>query len=49
MMSLTKSFFDLTKYMSQDEEFGAFWNIIYNEYLTTKSILLKLTCYKELM
>jgi phosphoenolpyruvate carboxylase len=49
MMSLTKSFFDLTKYMSQDEEFGAFWNIIYNEYLTTKSILLKLTGYKELM
>ena len=49
MMSLTKSFFDLTKYMSQDEEFGSFWNIIYNEYITTKSILLKLTGYKELM
>ncbi|PKQ44979.1 phosphoenolpyruvate carboxylase [Confluentibacter flavum] len=49
MMSLTKSFFDLTKYMSKDEEFGAFWNIIYNEYITTKSLLLKLTGYKELM
>lgn len=49
MMSLTKSFFDLTKYMSKDEEFGDFWNIIYNEYLTTKSLLLKLTGYEQLM
>lgn len=49
MMSLTKSFFSLTKYMSEDEEFGEFWNIIYNEYLSTKRLLLKLTGYKELM
>ncbi|ULC59529.1 phosphoenolpyruvate carboxylase [Flaviramulus sp. BrNp1-15] len=49
MMSLTKSFFDLTKYMSKDEEFGDFWNIIYEEYLTTKRLLLKVTGYKELM
>ena len=49
MMSLTKSFFDLTKYMSKDEEFGGFWNIIYDEYLTTKRLLLKLTGYDELM
>ncbi|MCB4798459.1 phosphoenolpyruvate carboxylase [Neotamlana laminarinivorans] len=49
MMSLTKSFFDLTKYMSKDEEFGAFWNIIHEEYLITKRLLLKLTGYSELM
>jgi phosphoenolpyruvate carboxylase len=49
MMSLTKSFFDLTKYMSEDQEFGAFWNIIHDEYLTSKRLLLKLTGYKELM
>ncbi|MFB9056063.1 phosphoenolpyruvate carboxylase [Mariniflexile ostreae] len=49
MMSLTKSFFDLTKYMSNDEEFGAFWNIIYDEYKTTKALLLKLTGYEQLM
>ncbi len=49
MMSLTKSFFDLTKYMSNDDEFGAFWDIIYKEYTTTKALLLKLTGYKELM
>jgi len=49
MMSLSKSFFDLTKYMAEDAEFGAFWNIIYTEYKTTKRLLLKLTGYKELM
>ncbi|WP_034042097.1 phosphoenolpyruvate carboxylase [Wocania ichthyoenteri] len=49
MMSLTKSFFDLTKYMSKDEEFGGFWNIIHDEYTTTKRLLLKLTGYKTLM
>jgi phosphoenolpyruvate carboxylase len=49
MMSLTKSFFDLTRYMSKDEEFGDFWNLIYSEYITTKTLLLKLTGYKTLM
>jgi phosphoenolpyruvate carboxylase len=49
MMSLTKSFFDLTKYMAEDKEFGAFWTIIYEEYLTTKRLLLKLTGYNQLM
>ena len=49
MMSLSKSFFDLTKYMSEDNEFGEFWNIIHTEYETTKRLLLKLTGYKELM
>ncbi len=49
MMSLSKSFFDLTKYMSEDTEFGDFWNIIHTEYETTKRLLLKLTGYKELM
>jgi len=49
MMSLSKSFFDLTKYMSEDPEYGAFWNVIYSEYVTTKRLLLKLTGYDELM
>ena len=49
MMSLSKSFFDLTKYMSDDDEYGPFWNVIYNEYQTSKRLLLKLTGYKELM
>jgi len=49
MMSLTKSFFDLTSYMADDPEFGAFWKLIYTEYKTTKRLLLKLSGYTELM
>ncbi len=49
MMALSKSFFDLTKYMADDPEFGTFWNIIFTEYQTTKRLLLKLTGYKDLM
>lgn len=49
MMSLTKSFFELTKYMASDPEFGEFWNIIHSEYKLTKRLLLKLTGYKALM
>ena len=49
MMSLSKSFFDLTKYMSEDPEYGEFWTVIYNEYETSKRLILKLTGYKELM
>jgi len=49
MMSLTKSFFELTSYMSKDDEFGEFWKIIHEEYLLTKKMLLKISNYKELM
>ena len=49
MMSLSKSFFNLTRYMSEDPEYGDFWNLIYEEYLTSKRLILKLTGSKELM
>ena len=49
MMSLSKSFLDLTKYMSQDKEYGEFWNIIYDEYNTTLEMLFKLTGSRKLM
>ncbi|WP_062058492.1 phosphoenolpyruvate carboxylase [Aquimarina longa] len=49
MMSLTKSFFELTSYMKENEEYGAFWDVIHEEYLLTKRLLLKLTGYSELM
>jgi phosphoenolpyruvate carboxylase len=49
MMALSKSFFDLTKYMSDDPEFGEFWNIIHDEYLLTKRLILKVTGFKDLM
>ena len=35
--------------MSQDEEFGAFWDIIYAEYEISKRLILKLTGYEMLM
>lgn len=49
MMSLSKSFFPLTAYMKEDEEFGAFWEIIHEEYKETRRLLLKISGYKELM
>ena len=49
MMSLNKSFFELTAYMSKNENYGEFWNLIYKEYLLTKKMVLKLTGYTELM
>lgn len=49
MMSLSKSFFPLTAYMKEDEEFGEFWEIIYNEFVETKRLLLKISGYEELM
>ena len=49
MMSLAKSFFPLTSYMKKDPQFGEFWQIIYNEFLETKRLLLKIAGHKELM
>lgn len=49
MMSLTKSFFDLTKYMSEDAEYSAFWNLIFEEYKTSKRLILKLAGFNTLM
>jgi len=49
MMSLAKSFFPLTAYMRKDPEFGDFWQIIYEEFLETKRLLLKIAGHKELM
>lgn len=49
MMSLAKSFFPLTSYMRKDPEFGEFWQIIYDEFLETKRLLLKIAGHNELM
>lgn len=49
MMSLAKCFFPLTSYMKDDKEFGAFWQIIYNEFLETKRMLLKIAGHETLM
>ncbi len=49
MMALCKSFLPLTAYIQKDKEFGAFWNIINEEYNETKRLLLKVSGFKELM
>ena len=49
MMALSKSFFGLTEYMAKDKEYGEFWKIIYNEYETSKRLILKLSGYDVLM
>ena len=49
MMSLAKSFFPLTAYMKDDPEFGAFWQIIFDEFNETKRLLLKIAGHDELM
>lgn len=49
MMSMTKSNFDITAYMGDDERFGEFWSTLKDEYDRTKKYLLKLTGMSELM
>lgn len=49
MMSLSKSFFPLTAYMKDDPEFGAFWTLIFEEYERSKSLILEVTGYEDLM
>ena len=49
MMSLTKSFFGLTAYMAEDPLYGDFWKLIFEEYNTTKRLLLKLSGQTQLM
>ena len=49
MMSLSKSFLGLTAYMETDPTYGAFWKIIYNEYLLSQRLLLKVSGFDTLM
>ena len=49
MMSLSKSFFKLTAYMKDDNEFGSFWEIIYKEYTLAKKVLLDISGFESLM
>ena len=48
-MSLMKTYFPLTDYMKNDIEFGNFWKIIYNEYLISKEMVLKVSGQTELL
>ena len=49
MMSLSKSFFKLTAYMKDDNEFGSFWELIYKEYTLAKKVLLDVSGFESLM
>jgi len=49
MMSLSKSFFQLTAYMKEDKEFGSFWKLIYKEYVLAKKVLLEISEFQSLM
>ena len=49
MMSMTKSFFQLTAYMAEDSQFGAFWTQIHEEFQLTKKLVLELTGMETLM
>ncbi|WP_350287790.1 phosphoenolpyruvate carboxylase [uncultured Croceitalea sp.] len=49
MMSLAKSNFDLTSYMKEDEEYGEFWQVLYDEYRLSEKMLLEISGQKILM
>lgn len=49
MMSLSKSYFPLTQYLKDDPEFGDFWQLIYQEYLRSKDLVLEVSGLDQLM
>ncbi len=49
MMSLSKCYFELTTYMKENKEYGAFWQILNDEYLLSKKMLLELSSMEILM
>ncbi|PQJ32661.1 phosphoenolpyruvate carboxylase [Nonlabens arenilitoris] len=49
MMSLSKCYFELTSYMKENAEYGAFWQILEDEYLLSKRMLLELSGMEILM
>ncbi|MGJ8685645.1 MAG: phosphoenolpyruvate carboxylase [Nonlabens sp.] len=49
MMSLAKCYFELTSYMKENPEYGAFWQVLLDEYELSKKMLLQLSGMKVLM
>jgi phosphoenolpyruvate carboxylase len=49
MMSMSKSDFSITSHFANDEEYGDFWKILYNEFELSKEMLLKLSGHSTLM
>ncbi|WP_301920850.1 phosphoenolpyruvate carboxylase [Ferruginibacter sp.] len=48
-MSMKKSFFPLTEYLSTDAKYSEIWNIIYDEFNLTREYILKISGKKEMM
>jgi len=48
-MSMKKSFFPLTEFLSKDEKYADIWNTIYEEYNLSHKYVLQLSGKKELM
>src|SRR3546814_290211 len=42
-MAMSKINFDITSYLSKDEKFGEFWDVMYEEFERTKKYLLKIS------
>ena len=49
MMSLSKCSFELTNYIADDDEYGAFWRILLAEFELSKEMVLLVSGYTELM
>jgi phosphoenolpyruvate carboxylase len=49
MMSMSKSFFGLTAYISRDEEYKDFWNILFEEFELSKQMTLLVSDSRFLM
>jgi phosphoenolpyruvate carboxylase len=43
MQSMSKTNFELTRYLEKNERFGQFWKMIYEEFLLTKEMLIKVS------
>ena len=49
MMSMSKSDFSITAYLANDEKFGSFWTMLFEEFELSKTMLLKLAGHEKLM
>ena len=43
MQSMSKTNFAITRYMQKDKKFGEFWNLIHDEFLLSKEMVLKIS------
>lgn len=48
MMSMNKTYFELTSYMKNDKKYGEFWNILHEEFELSKAMMLEITGFKVL-